>query len=147
MVDGVTIKKGATIIQDSIKVVLKNILNLATEGIFFSISFYLATPWHVLRTKIWKSLLYTTDLYTSTHSSVLQVDLVAEDDEGEVVRVARRSLDKELVPPAVQVLERSCRCDVEHQHAAVGASVEGDSQRLKPLLPGCVPDLQTNFKS
>lgn len=36
-----------------------------------------------------------------THLSVLQVDLVAQDHEGEILRVSGAGLDQELVPPAV----------------------------------------------
>lgn len=75
------------------------------------------------------------------HGAVLQVHLVAEDDEGEVVGVARRRLDEELVAPRLERLEGGGRGDVEDQHTAVGAAIEGHPQRLEPLLARRVPDL------
>lgn len=77
-----------------------------------------------------------------THCSIFQIYFVSYDDEGEVFWVSGRRLYEELVPPAVQRFERVGHCDVEHQHAAVGAPIERDAQRLKTLLPGRVPDLK-----
>ena len=72
----------------------------------------------------------------------LLVDLVAHDDEGEVVRVPRVGLRQELVAPGIQLLKRLFRRDVVHQHARVGAAVEGNTQGLKPFLARRVPNLQ-----
>jgi hypothetical protein len=61
-----------------------------------------------------------------THHSLalLHVDLVAQHNKREVVRVSWRRLDQELIPPAVKRIEALGVVDVEHQHAAVGAAVE-----------------------
>ena len=70
------------------------------------------------------------------------IDLVAEDDKREAFRVTRAGLDKELVAPGIEVLERLCRVDVVHQYAAVGASVEGHAERLEAFLARSVPQLE-----
>jgi hypothetical protein len=70
------------------------------------------------------------------------VDLVAEHDEGESVRVARGGLDEELVAPGVEGLEGLGAVDIIDEHAAVGAPVEGDAERLEALLARGVPELQ-----
>ena len=75
------------------------------------------------------------------HGAVLEVELVADDDEREVLGVARTRLDEELVAPRVERLERVGRRHVVDEHAAVGAAVERDAQRLKTLLARRVPDL------
>lgn len=72
---------------------------------------------------------------------VLEIDLVADDDEGEVVGVMRGSLDEELVSPAVEVLEGLGDVDVEDEDAAVSATVEGNTETLETLLTGSIPDL------
>ena len=54
---------------------------------------------------------------------------------------SRSHLQQELVAPAVERLERARARDVVREHAAVGAAVEGDAQRLEALLAGGVPDL------
>ena len=61
-------------------------------------------------------------------TSVLHIDLVTQNDEGEVFRVTGSSLDEELLAPAVQVLESLGNVNVEDQDAAVGSTVESDSQ-------------------
>ena len=75
--------------------------------------------------------------------SVFQVNLVAEDNEGEVLWIARTGLDQELVSPAVQCLKGVGVCDIKDKNTAVGSSVECHAQTLEPLLAGCVPDLGT----
>ena len=50
-------------------------------------------------------------------------------------------LDEELVAPRVETLERVRLRYIVHEHAAVGAAVEGDAERLEALLTGGVPDL------
>ena len=69
------------------------------------------------------------------------VDLVSEDNEREVFGVAGHGLDQELLAPAVELTERLLVGDVVHQHAGVGAAVEGDAQTLEALLASSVPDL------
>ena len=78
---------------------------------------------------------------TATHRPVVHVDLVAEQNEGEVLGVARTRLDEEFVAPAVECLEGGGRRDVIDEHTAVGATVERDSEALKPFLARRVPDL------
>lgn len=72
---------------------------------------------------------------------LLDINLVSEDHKGERVRVARARLDEKLVAPRVERVERLCVVDVVDEHAAVGAAVEGDAERLEALLAGCVPEL------
>jgi hypothetical protein len=74
--------------------------------------------------------------------ALLHVNLVAEDNKGEVIRVARRGLDQELVSPAVQRIETLGVVHVVDKDAAVGASVEGDAERLEAFLAGGVPKLE-----
>lgn len=79
--------------------------------------------------------------YNHTDLSVLQVNLVAQDHKGEVLRVPWAGLDQELISPTVQGLE-GVRCGhVKHQHAAVGSPVECHAQGLETLLASRVPDL------
>jgi len=77
-------------------------------------------------------------------ASVLHIDLVADDDEWETIRVARGSLDQEFVAPAVQVVEGLGDVNVEHEHAAISATIEGDTEGLETLLTGSIPDLQSD---
>lgn len=58
------------------------------------------------------------------HPAVIQINLVANDDKGEVIRIRGAGLDQELVPPGVQVLERLCRRHIEHKDARISATVE-----------------------
>ena len=90
--------------------------------------------------------------------ALLDIDLVAKDNlddsqhhtrtasivlthKGEVIRVARRSLDQELVPPAVQRIEALGVVHVVHEDATVGTAVERHAQRLETLLASRVPEL------
>jgi hypothetical protein len=75
---------------------------------------------------------------------VLQINLVTQDDEGEVVRITGPSLDEELIPPAVQVLECLGYIHVEYQHTAISSSVESYTQALEALLTSSVPNLHGN---
>ena len=76
-----------------------------------------------------------------THHSVFQIDLVANHNKGKVLRVPGTSLYKELISPTVERLECVGHGDVEHEHTAVGATVEGHAERLEALLPCRVPNL------
>ena len=76
----------------------------------------------------------------------VDVDLVAEHDKGEVVRVAGRGLDEELVAPALKRLEGFCAVDVKDEYAAIGAAVKGHAERLEPFLAGRVPELEEEEK-
>jgi len=75
-------------------------------------------------------------------TSVLHIDLVADDDEGETVGVARSGLDQELIAPAVEVVEGLGDVNVEHKHAAISTTIESDTERLETLLTGSIPDLK-----
>ena len=69
------------------------------------------------------------------------VNLVAEHDEREVVRIVRTRLNEELIAPAVERLKALGIVDIVHQHAAVRAAVERHAERLESLLTGRVPQL------
>ena len=78
----------------------------------------------------------------TNHSfALLHVDLVANHDKWEALRVHRAGLHQELVPPAVQCVEALGVVDVVDEHAAVGATVEGHAQRLEALLSSGIPQL------
>ena len=62
--------------------------------------------------------------------------------EWKALRVSWASLDQELVPPAIQCVEALRVIDVIYEHAAVGAPIERDTQRLEALLAGSVPELE-----
>ena len=62
-------------------------------------------------------------------TSVLHIDLVSQHDEGEILGISRRSLDQELLTPAIQVFEGFGHVHVEHQHAAVRTTVESHTKR------------------
>jgi len=70
---------------------------------------------------------------------LLHIDLVAQHDEGEVLGVPRAGLYEELVPPAVQSLERLGTVDVVNEDAAVCTSVERDTEGLETLLTSSIP--------
>jgi hypothetical protein len=79
---------------------------------------------------------------------LLAVDLVSDQDEGELLRLLRRSLVQEFSDPGLNVVKwlnrpwsYSLVGDVVDQHAAISPSVEGSSQTPKFLLTGSVPDL------
>lgn len=77
----------------------------------------------------------------TTYGSILQVNFVADDDEGKVLGVPRRRLDEELVSPRVQRFEGVWCCHIEDQDTAVCASVERHAERLEPFLTSGVPNL------
>ena len=74
--------------------------------------------------------------------TLLQINLVAEHDEREVLRVVWARLDEELISPAVESLERLGAVNVVDEYTAVRAAVEGNTQRLEALLPRRVPQLR-----
>lgn len=61
--------------------------------------------------------------------------------ERESLRIHRARLYQEFVPPTIQRLETLRVIDIVHQNAAVGASIEGNTQRLEALLSCRIPDL------
>lgn len=67
-------------------------------------------------------------LFPAHHSfALLDIDLVAQHNKGEVVGVPGRGLDEEFVAPAVEGVKALGVVDVVHEHAAVCAAIEGDS--------------------
>jgi len=56
--------------------------------------------------------------------AILNIDLVAQDDEGEVLGIMGTGLDEELIAPAIQGLEGFGAVHVIDQHAAVSPAVE-----------------------
>ena len=72
---------------------------------------------------------------------LLHIDLVAQHDKWEVLRIPGAGLDKELVPPTVQGLERLGAVDVVNEDTAVRTAVERDTEGLESFLSGSVPQL------
>jgi hypothetical protein len=79
---------------------------------------------------------------------VLTIDLVADEDEREFLRLLGGALVEELRDPGLDVIEgllRMCNYafvgDIVDKDAAIGAPVEGSSQASEFLLSGGVPDL------
>jgi len=92
---------------------------------------------------MWFALLESHAIWSQcTYRSVAEVNLVANDNERKVFGVTWACLDEELVAPTLQGLERVWNGHVIDQDAAVGTPVERNAEALKPLLSGCVPDLQ-----
>ena len=78
---------------------------------------------------------------TGRNLSAVEIDLVANDDERQVVGPARPGLYHEDVVPTVQLPERRRRGDVVDQDAAVGAAEVAGGQAVKPFLSRRVPYL------
>ena len=74
--------------------------------------------------------------------ALLHINLVPQHDEGEVLRVMWARLNQELVPPAVECLKGLGAVDVVDEYTAVRATVEGNTQRLEPLLACRIPELR-----
>jgi hypothetical protein len=73
--------------------------------------------------------------------ALLHVHLVAQQDKGKGVGIARTSLQQEFIAPRVQRLKAAHIVDVVAQDAAICSTVECDAQALEALLAGRVPDL------
>mmetsp|Transcript_8884 Transcript_8884/g.12162 ORF Transcript_8884/g.12162 Transcript_8884/m.12162 type:complete len:216 (+) Transcript_8884:33-680(+) len=71
----------------------------------------------------------------------LLIELVADADEGEGLRVGGASVLIEAISPAGERLEARLARDVIDQGAAVSSAVKSIAQRLELLLSGGVPDL------
>lgn len=78
---------------------------------------------------------------SSSYRAIFQINLVSQDNEREMLWIARTGLDQELVSPRVKVLECVWSCRIEDENAAVSAAIESNSKRLEALLPSCVPNL------
>lgn len=70
---------------------------------------------------------------------LLHVNLVSQDNEGEIFRIMWARLDEELIAPTVKCLERLGTVHVVYEDATVGTSVERHTERLEALLTGGVP--------
>lgn len=70
---------------------------------------------------------------------LLHIDLVAQHDKGEVLGIPGAGLDKELVSPTVQGLERLGAVDVVNENTAVRTAIERDAKGLESFLTGSVP--------
>jgi hypothetical protein len=71
--------------------------------------------------------------------ALFHINLIAKNDEGEILGVMRTCLDQELVSPAVQGLERLQAVHVVDEYATVCATVESHTERLEAFLTGSVP--------
>ena len=76
--------------------------------------------------------------------TLLHVDLIAEDHKREALGILWACLNQELIAPTVKGIEALRVVDVVYQDTAVGATIEGDSQRLEAFLAGGVPQLYGN---
>ena len=72
---------------------------------------------------------------------LFHIDLVAQHNEGEVLRVPGASLNEELIPPTVQGLEGLGAVDVVNEDATVRTAVERDTEGLESLLTSGIPQL------
>jgi len=77
-----------------------------------------------------------------TYRSVLEVNLVTNDNEWKVLRISWTCLDEKLVPPAVKCLECVWHGDIKDKYTAVCTSVECNTQALEALLTCSVPNLK-----
>ena len=71
----------------------------------------------------------------------LHINLVTEDNKGEILRIMRTCLNKKLVSPAVQRLKRLCTVHVVHEHTAIRPSVVCHAERLEAFLTSRIPKL------
>jgi len=76
------------------------------------------------------------------YCSVTEVNLVADDNKRKVLGVSRASLNEKFISPALKCLECVWNGDIIDKNAAVGTTVECNTQTLEPFLSSCVPDLQ-----
>ena len=72
----------------------------------------------------------------------LLIELVADADEGEGLRVLRPGILVEAIPPAAERLEGLLVGDVVAKGAAIGTAVESVAERLELLLAGRIPNLE-----
>jgi len=76
------------------------------------------------------------------NTSALHIDLVADDNEWEAIRVTRSGLDQELIAPAVQVVKGLGNVNIKHENAAISTTVESNTKRLETLLTSSIPNLE-----
>jgi len=61
--------------------------------------------------------------------------------KGKVLRIHGARLDQKLISPTVQGIKTLAICDIKTENAAIGSTVECDTQRLETFLSGGVPQL------
>lgn len=71
---------------------------------------------------------------TDLPPTLFHVDLVAQHNKRKVLGIPRGSLLQKFIPPRVQSFKRFQVVDIEYEHAAIGAAIEGNAQGLEPLL-------------
>lgn len=69
---------------------------------------------------------------------VSQIGLVAQHDEGELLRVTGSGVGNELVHPALQTVKGLGLSHIMHKHTGVRTTVERHTQTLKSLLQGVI---------
>jgi hypothetical protein len=70
---------------------------------------------------------------------LLHVNLISQYHKWEVLRIMRARLDEELVPPAIQSLERFGTVNVINKDTAVCPTVKCYAERLETFLSGRIP--------
>lgn len=78
---------------------------------------------------------------------LLEVLLVANDQEGKLVGIRRGSVGDEVLLPFVKLSEGGSIVSIKHQQASVGATIEGIADGLKALLASSIPHLQLYSRS
>jgi hypothetical protein len=78
-------------------------------------------------------------------SGFVQINFVADDDEGEVFGlVLGVVIDKEIISPRFERLERFRIGHIIYQNTTVGAAVVRRANRMKHFLSRCIPNLTIN---
>ena len=79
--------------------------------------------------------------YSNLALALRHIDLIAHEDKRKDIGIAWARLEQEFIAPAVEGIERLGVVHVVHKHAAIGATIEGYTQRLETFLSRCVPEL------
>ena len=75
------------------------------------------------------------------------INLVPQNNEREVLRIVRASLDEEFISPAVERLKALGAINIIHENTAVCTTIECDTERLETLLTSSVPKLQHTVRT
>ena len=78
---------------------------------------------------------------------MFQISFITQHKDWHILRVFWHWFLEELWFPRIYVLEGLSVCYVEHEDASFSASVKGSTKWLIPLLPSCIPNLQSNTLS
>jgi hypothetical protein len=78
-----------------------------------------------------------------TYSPIIDINLVANNNEWEMVRITRTRLNEKLISPTLQRLESIWIIDIIDKYTTVRATVERNTQTLESFLTSSIPDLQT----